>query len=151
MSGYRKILVPVDFSTHSAKATSIAADLAKRFDASLTLVHVYDPLVYALPDGFMMVSRADVEKLLDAFRGQLAGAERQAVDAGAPRVETKLLQGVIAGEIVEFANRGEFELIVMGTEGRTGLKHLVMGSVAERVVRLATCPVLTVKSPPPAA
>jgi nucleotide-binding universal stress UspA family protein len=60
-------------------------------------------------------------------------------------VETKLLQGFVAGQIVEFASRGEFDLIVMGTHGRTGMQHLVMGSIAERVVRLAQCPVLTVK------
>jgi nucleotide-binding universal stress UspA family protein len=61
------------------------------------------------------------------------------------RVETKLLQGFVAGQIVEFASRGEFDLVVMGTHGRTGMQHLFLGSVAERVVRLAHCPVLTVK------
>lgn len=145
MSGYKKILVPVDFSVHSAEATRVGADLAKRFDASLTLAYVYDPLAYALPDGFAMMAQPDIDRLLDAFRVQLAASQRQALDAGAPRVETKLLQGFVAAQIVEFASRGEFDLIVMGTHGRTGIQHLVMGSTAERVVRLARCPVLTVK------
>jgi universal stress protein A len=145
MSGYRRILVPVDFSAHSAEATRVGADLARRFDASLTLVYVYDPLAYALPDGFAMVSQADIDKLLEAFRAQLAASQRLALEAGAPRVETKLLQGFVAGQIVEFASGGEFDLVVMGTHGRTGMQHLVMGSTAERVVRLARCPVLTVK------
>lgn len=149
MIEYKKILVPVDFSSHSAEATSVAADLAKRFDASMTLVYVYDPLAYSLPDGFVMMTQIETDRLLVAFRTQLAASERAALDAGAPRVDTKLLQGSVAGQIVEFASRGEFGLIVMGTHGRTGMQHLVMGSIAEKVVRLATCPVLTVKRVPP--
>jgi universal stress protein A len=149
MSGYKKILVPVDFSIHSTEATRVAADLAKRFDAGLTLAYVYDPLAYALPDGFAMMAQGDIDRLLEAFRSQLAASQRQALDAGAPRAETKLLQGVVAAQIVEFASRGEFDLIVIGTHGRTGLQHLVMGSTAERVVRLARCPVLTVKQAQP--
>jgi universal stress protein A len=145
MSGYEKILVPVDFSIHSAESTRVAADLAKRFGAALTLIHIYDPLAYALPDGFALVPQPELDKLFDAFRAQLAASQRAALDAGAPRVETKLLQGFVASQIVEFASRGQFDLIVMGTHGRTGMPHLVMGSVAERVVRLAQCPVLTVK------
>jgi nucleotide-binding universal stress UspA family protein len=148
MSSYEKILVPVDFSVYSAEATRVGAELAKRFDASLTLVYVYDQLAYALPDGFAMMPRSEIDRLLDAFRAQLAVSQRQALDAGAPRVETKLLQGFVAGQIVEFASRGEFDLVVMGTHGRTGMQHLVMGSIAERVVRLAPCPVLTVKRVP---
>lgn len=149
MADYKKILVPVDFSTHSGEATRVAADLAKRFDASLTLVHVYDPVAYSLPDGFVMLSQADVDRLFEAFRAQLAADQRRALDAGAPRVDTKLLTGFVAGELVEFASRGEFDLIVMGTHGRTGIQHLAIGSIAERVVRLARCPVLTVKRAPP--
>jgi universal stress protein A len=145
MSGYKKILVPVDFSLHSGEATRVAADLAKRFDASLTLAYVYDPLAYAPPDGFALMRQPEIDALLAAFRAQLESSQRLALDAGAPRVDAKLLQGFVAGQLVEFASRGEFDLIVMGTHGRTGLQHLVMGSTAERVVRLAHCPVLTVK------
>jgi len=148
MSRYEKILVPVDFSAHSAEAIRVAADIAKRFDASITLSYVHDPLAYALPDGFALVTQPEIERLLDAFRAQLATSQRQAFDAGAPRVDTKLLQGVVAGQIVEFASRGAFDLIVMGTHGRTGMQHLLLGSTAERVVRLAQCPVLTVKQAP---
>lgn len=145
MSNFERILVPIDFSAHSNEATRVAADLAKRFGASLTLVHVYDPLAHALPDGFALVPPLEVERLLEAFRAQIGDFQRLALDVGAPRVETKLLQGAVAAQIVEFAERGEFDLIVMGTHGRTGMQHLVMGSIAERVARLAPCPVLTVK------
>jgi universal stress protein A len=142
MSSYKKLLVPVDFSAHSAEATRAGADLAKRFDASLTLVHVYDPLAYALPDGSAMVPPP---KLLEAFRTELSSSQHHAVEAGAPRVEVALLQGSVADQIVDFAGRGEFDLIVMGTHGRTRVQHMLMGSIAERVVRLAPCAVLTVK------
>ena len=65
---------------------------------------------------------------------------------GVTRVDRRLLQGAAAVEIVELARSADFDLIVMGTHGRTGLKHVLMGSVAERVLRTAPCPVLTVKA-----
>ena len=147
MKGFQRILVPVDFSAHSAEAVRVAADLGRRFSARLSIVHVYDPLTYALPDGFMLVQQSDLDKLFEALRAQLGDAQRQALECGAPNVETKLLQGHVAGEVVDYAARGEFDLIVLGTHGRSGLQHLVLGSIAERVVRLAPCPVLTVKKP----
>jgi universal stress protein A len=151
MQRFKRVLVPVDFSADSVEATRVAADLARRFDASLTLIHVYDPLVYALPDSFVMVPQAQMEKLLEAFRTRLAESKRQALDAGAPKVEAKLLQGFVAEEIVEYAKVGAFDLVVMGTRGRSGMSHLLMGSIAERVVRLSPCPVLTVKKAKAAA
>jgi glycine betaine transporter len=147
MTGFKRVLVPVDFSAHSVEATRVAADLARRFDGSLTLIHVYDPMIHALPEGFVLVPRTAIDKLFEAFGSQLESARRQALDAGAPRVETKLIEGFVTAEIVEAAKRGEFDLIVMGTHGRTGMSHLVIGSIAERVVRLSHCPVLTVKKP----
>ncbi len=145
MKPFQKILVPVDFSAHSAEAVRVAADLSRRFEAPLTLVHVYDPLVYALPDGYIFMPQPAIDQLLDAFKEQLAQAKVQALDAGATRVETQVLQGFVAGAIVDRATAGAFDLIVMGTHGRTGMQHVLVGSTAERVVRLATCPVLTVK------
>jgi universal stress protein A len=147
MNSFEKILVPIDFSAHSAEATRTAAGLAQRFEGELTLVHVYDPLIYAFPDSYAAATPAELDRLLDGFKAELEGARRQALEAGAPRVETRLLHGFIAGEIIEFAKRGEMDLIVMGTHGRTGLAQLIIGSIAERVVRLSPCPVLTVKVP----
>jgi universal stress protein A len=149
MKPFQKLLVPVDFSAHSAEALHVAVDLGRRYDASLTLIHVYDPLVYALPDGFTLFTQPQLERVYEALEGQLASAKAQAVEAGAPRVQTKLLQGSIAGQVTEYAARGEFDLVIMGTHGRTGVKHLLLGSIAEKVVRTAACPVLTVKKPTP--
>ena len=145
MKPFQKILVPVDFSACSAEAVRVAAELSARFEAALTIVHVYDPLVYALPDGFTFMPQPAVDQLLQAFHDQLAQTKLQALEAGATRVETQVLQGFVAGAIVERAARGSFDLIVLGTHGRTGMQHLLIGSTAERVVRLAACPVLTVK------
>lgn len=148
MKPFARILVPVDFSAHSAEATRVATDLARRYDATLTLMHVYDPLAYALPDGFTPFPPPESERLFEALEDQLAGARAHALEAGAPRVATKLLQGTVAAQITEYAALGDFDLVVMGTHGRTGLQHLVLGSIAESVVRTAPCPVLSVKRPP---
>lgn len=149
MKPFQRILVPVDFSAYSAEAIAVAADLARRYDASLTLIHVYDPLAYALPDGFTPFPPPQNERLFEALEDQLASAKAHAIDAGAPRVATKILQGTVAGQITEQTTQAEFDLVVMGTHGRTGLQHLVLGSIAETVVRTAACPVLTVKKPNP--
>lgn len=148
MKPFDRILVPVDFSAYSAEATRIATDLARRYGATLTLMHVYDPLAYALPDGFTPFPPPQNERLIEALQDQLAGAKAHAIEGGAPRVATKLLQGTVAAQITEYAERGEFDLVVMGTHGRTGVKHLVLGSIAESVVRTAPCPVLSVKKTP---
>jgi universal stress protein A len=146
MMPFHKILVPVDFSAHSAEAVRIAAELSSRFEAPLTLVYVHDPLVYALPDGFTFMPQTAVDQLIDALEAQLAQAKLQALGAGARRVETQLLHGLVSEAVVARATTGAFDLIVMGTHGRTGMQHVLMGSTAERVVRLAACPVLTVKA-----
>ena len=145
MENFHKLLVPIDFSPHSLEATRVAAGLARRLDASLTLVHVYDPLIFALPDGMSFVPESVITKLFEAFRTELDSARRVALAGGAERVATQLLEGPVATAIVDFARRGAFDLIVMGTHGRTGMSHLFIGSTAERVVRLSPCPVLTVK------
>ena len=145
MKPIKKILVPVDFSTHSAEALRMAADLARRYEASLELLHVFQTLTYALPEGYVLPSSEEIAKIMDQFQLQLDAAKRSALDLGAPAVDTALLQGGVATEIVRFAKDRACDLIVMGTHGRTGVKHLLIGSVAEYIVRVAPCPVLTVR------
>jgi nucleotide-binding universal stress UspA family protein len=146
MKPFKKILVPVDFSPHALEAIHAAADLSSRYDASVTIVHVYEPVAYTLPEGYVLYTPKQLEELLREFDKLLASAKRDAEAAGARRVESKQLQGVAAFEIVEFAKANDFDLIVMGTHGRTGVRHVLLGSVAERVLRKAPCPVLTVKA-----
>jgi universal stress protein A len=144
MKPFKKILVPVDFSPHAEEAIRAAADVSQRYQASVTLVHVYEVVAYALPEGYMFQTPDQLAGVMTEFQKLLATAKTQAEQAGALQVQTTQLQGAAAFEIVEFAKKNNFDLIVMGTHGRTGFKHALMGSVAERVLRIAPCPVLTV-------
>jgi universal stress protein A len=144
---YRRILVPLDFSDSSMRALGHARTLAERFEASLELLYVVpNPFIanaasleagMVLPPGFLDELERDARQRLD---GALTAAERERFKArSVVRIGDPLL------EIVEHARVEGVDLIVMGTHGRTGVSHLFLGSVAERVVRTATCPVLTVR------
>lgn len=146
MKAFRKILVPVDFSVHSAEAIKVAADLSCRYDGSITIVYVHEPLDFGLPGGFPAYSPAQLKELFAALTKQVESAITDAHAAGALKVDGKVLEGMIAFEIARFAKDGHFDLIVMGTHGRTGVGHLLLGSIAEKVLRLAPCPVLTVRA-----
>jgi nucleotide-binding universal stress UspA family protein len=141
----RKILLPTDFSAHSREAQAWAIELARRYDASLTLVHVYQPISYALPEGYVLPS-ANLLADLEVSLGRALDDAKKQLEAGSGlRVDTALMQGVPFAEIVRFAREGSYDLIVLSTHGRTGLRHVLLGSVAEKVVRKAPCPVLTVR------
>ena len=144
----RRILCPVDFSDNSDHAMSYAVALARTFGAELRLVHVIAPIVAALPGETALpeVILASMDDLADATRARLQQtADTLAADGLTVRHE--VLRGAPFIEIVRYAHEIEADLIVLGTRGRTGLGHLLIGSVAERVVRKAPCPVLTVKHP----
>lgn len=145
MTPFQKILVPTDFSVHAERATLLAADLSRRYDAELTLLYVHEPPAYELPEGHVMNMPSQLDRTFAELNQRLAEVQQAARAAGATRVDTRLLQGPIVREIVTFA--GGFDLLVMGTQGRTGLARLVLGSVAERVVQTAPCPVLVVRLP----
>lgn len=141
----QRILLPTDFSTHSATATKYACELATRFDAELHLLHTLEVHLSSTPDFFMGLdlpryikeSRAAAEKLLASVLDPQWSAGRtvlQAVVEGSPKVE-----------IVRYARKHDIDLIVLATHGRSGPAHLIIGSVAENVVRAAPCPVLTVR------
>jgi len=148
-----RILVPVDFSTHSDQALRYAASLARRLGASLELLHVVE-------DPFMAgawsseVYFPNVTELLDSMIADARRRLSDLKDVVAPErvpISTVVLKGRPAPAILEHAKGGHFDLVVMGTHGRTGLAHLFMGSVAEAVVRRAPCPVLTLRPEMPAA
>lgn len=143
-----RILVPVDFSTHAERVTSYAITLALRLDATLEFYNVVeDP--FATGAWSSEVAVPSFPNLLDEFREdaqqKLAVYQRTAADRGVAAT-TAVEIGRPAPAVLEHAERGRFDLIVMGTHGRTGLPHAFLGSVAERVVRKAPCPVLTVRA-----
>jgi len=143
---WKRICCPIDFSDASRAAMEVAADLARRCNADLVLLHAYPIPGYTFPDGSVVASPKMMQELADQAERHLvewrADAERL---VGAPRVSVEKAIGEPASEIVSFAGDKGMDLLVLGTHGRTGLEHALMGSVAERVVRRARCPVLTVR------
>jgi nucleotide-binding universal stress UspA family protein len=145
MALFGKILVPTDFSASAEEAARTAVALSRCYDASLTFIHVYEPPTYALPESGLSFTTTQLDEAFAAFRFLLTNACVRARERGARKAETQLSYGFAAREITSKAREGAFDLIVMGTHGRTGLSHLLLGSVAERVVQAAHCPVLTVR------
>jgi nucleotide-binding universal stress UspA family protein len=138
-----RILVPTDFSDYSKEAIKYACELAQRFGAELHLFHVVQPLrthvSYGppIPDAELFDPEQPARKELEALAEP--GLEHVS------RVERSVRTGTPFLEIVRCAKDKDVDLIVMGTHGRTGLAHALIGSVAEKVVRKAPCPVLSVR------
>jgi len=147
MIAFRSILVPTDFGDCSAPAVRYAAMLAEKFGAELILLHVIQDTAMVMPDAVMPapVSVPDLNQLLDAGKMGLAHLiDRENLAALNPRVEVRV--GSPVAEIVAAATDLKADLLCIGTHGRTGLAHLLLGSQAERIIREAPCPVLTVKA-----
>jgi nucleotide-binding universal stress UspA family protein len=148
MIDLRHILVPTDFSQSSANALTYGAAFATRFGAELYLLHVVQDLALFIPEAVMVTPPLlpPVEQFIAAARAAL---ERAIGDLAQPevRIRPEVAEGAPFEEIVRFAKERNVDLIVMGTHGHTGLAHLFLGSVAEKVVRRAPCPVLTVRHP----
>jgi len=145
---YRSILVPVDYSEHSKASVRYAAQLASTVGASLHLVHVWDRPTYA--SDAVLVRRQGEENVPLAELIQ-KNAEQDMKDFLASlslpaslTVTHELCSGDPAGTLVTKLKTGSYDLIVVGTHGRTGFAHLLLGSVAEKLVRLSPVPVLTV-------
>jgi nucleotide-binding universal stress UspA family protein len=143
----KTLLVPTDFSPFSSKALSYAVAFASQFGASITLLHVVEPMVY--PENYVSVPAVtdDINgSLIKAAEERLA-SQRQAHAQEGVAIRTVTRLGRPYVEITEAAGTLEADLIIQATHGHTGLKHVLLGSTAERVVRHAPCPVLTVRDP----
>jgi len=147
MAGFHRILVPTDFSEVSAAAVRCATEVAAAFDASLTLVHVTEDLVEesstagagtAWSEAPQVKAEAEARARLDALCASPELRDR--------RVDCVLLVGSPVPRILEYAEQHAFDLIVMGTHGRRAIARVLLGSVAESVVRTSPCPVLTVRA-----
>ena len=147
-----RILVPVDFSSQSEEAVRYAASLARMANARVEMVHVVqDPFMAMVssPEAYI----PDVTELLNSLTERATSLLEQLKVKELTGVSTEsiVLHGEPSRRIVDYAVDWGADLIVMGTHGRTGLSHVVLGSVAERVVRHAQCPVLTVRGTAAAA
>ena len=141
------ILVPCDFSPHSTEVLKYGCDLARRYNATLTLFHVYEPPTYAVPpDGALLATPETLATQIEEVMDSLSEIKKAVEQSGVTTVHTKVAQGMPAAEIIQESLEGHYQLLVMGTHGRTGLQHVLMGSVAEKVVRKSDCPVLTIRT-----
>ena len=146
--GIHKILVPLDFSEYSKKALRYAVAFARQFGAKLALITVIEPRVYPVDTIIVPPAMEDNTVIaVEAARESIANI-RNSIDLPAGMVDEPL---VVVGrpwtEITQEATRLGVDLIIMATHGYTGLKHVYLGSVTERVVRHAPCPVLVVRDP----
>ncbi len=141
---WKKVLCPIDFSEPARAAMKVAVEVSRQFDSELTLFHSYELPGYTLPEGSVVASPKMLQDLANQAEAHLAEWQRIAEGMGASRVATAQGIGAPAVEIAELAREGQYDLIVVGTHGRTGIRHALLGSVAERVVRRAGCPVLTI-------
>jgi len=142
---WKKILCPVDFSPASREALRAAAEVARRFAGEVTVFHAYPLPGYTLPEGTILPSPRMLQELSDQTDRLLEEWRKLALEMGAPVASTAKAIGDPAAEVLELARSGGYQLLVLGTHGRTGLAHALLGSVAERVVRRAQIPVLTVR------
>ncbi len=143
MQAFNHILAATDFSEPSQKAVQLATRLARNFKASLTLVHVFQ-YPRALYSESALYAGDLVEPVLEDVESTMAQTVRS-ISRDIPQTSAKIRQGVPHEQILGAARECGADLIVMGTHGRTGLAHVMLGSVAEKVVRLSPVPVLTVR------
>lgn len=142
----KKILVPTDFSEFSKCALKYGCELASRFSGQLHLLNVVEDIYPLIPDPGMTFPPPDT------FAVEMQAAAKKAIlnlppeeMVGQITVIREVLMGVPFLEIVRYARDQEIDMIVIGTHGRSGLAHVLMGSVAEKIVRKSPCPVLTVR------
>ena len=143
---FRRLLVPHDFSEHSDAALRTAIELAGELEASIALLHVFQrPQAIFEPYGILPIE-PDLAEIPEAARQRLQ-VELDKVLAAGVEGDARVSEGQPVDEILAQIEASGADLVVMGTHGLTGFSHALLGSVAERTVRQAPCPVLTVKAP----
>ena len=138
----KKILVPHDFGTGSDHALAYAVDLAKALGAEVTVMHAFEIPMVGFPDGTLVATPELVSRILDGVNLGLKKAVELHAAAGVT-MHSLVKQGPTWQTVTETATEHQIDLIVMGSHGRQGLPRVLLGSVAEKVVRMAHCPVLT--------
>jgi len=141
---FNKILCPVDFSEFTDEILEYAVNIAKRFDSELHMIHVIPNLNYFTPyESFLTPEN------LVAIERNIEGEVGKDFDKVTKKLDLPFKQviktGVTFVEIIDYVKEHGIDLVVMGTHGRSGIEHILIGSVAEKVVRKSPCPVLTVR------
>ena len=142
----RPILVPTDFGEGSNVALDVAVELSELLSAEILLIHTYEIPVVGFPDGTLVATAELTSRLLEGAKQGLDAQVRAHEKAGV-RLRAIIKQGQPWRTIIDAAEELKVGLIVMSTHGRKGLPRALLGSVAEKVVRTAPCPVLTVRGP----
>jgi len=145
----QRFLVPLDFSEDANQALAYAIALASTLGARVTLLHVMQSPPWGGVDMDVTIPHA-YSRFIQHLEAEVAHRMQaclERVTAGGLEGETAVVHGVPFQEILDTAKKQQVDLIIMGTHGRTGLQHVLLGSVAEKVVRLAPCPVLVVRQP----
>ncbi len=147
METVNKILVPIDFSDYSKKALQYTVHFAKSFNAELSLIYVIEPMIYPadLSMGQMVIPPNEINFDQKAKSELKELAESEIGDSLEYNIHIKT--GKPFMEIIETASELDVDLIIIATHGHTGVEHLLFGSTAEKVVRKAPCPVLTLREP----
>ena len=143
----KKVLVPIDFSDYSKSALKYAVNFAKSFNAEIILVYVVEPVIY--PPDFSMGQIAMpsiTAEWDDRARDELQKLAKSEINEIA-NVKTIIKTGKPFVEIIETAKEENIDLIIIATHGHSGVEHILFGSTAEKVVRKAPCPVLTLREP----
>lgn len=149
MPNIKRVMYPTCFTSESQEAEKYAIWLTKQSGGELHLVHVFDQSALEIPAPYFMLPSA--EHWVQHRLGEVMSRVEQELNALADRlresvtVHVKMVEGKPGHEIVGYAKQNQIDMVVMGTHGYTGLDRLVLGSVAEYVVRHACCPVLTIK------
>ncbi len=149
--GIRRIMIPIDYSENSKVALAYGAELALGFGASLDIVHVWDRPTY-LTDAVMVQRPGEAHKPIgelireNAQHDMTEFLSQLNLPVGLSS-NSRLISGEPASALIAELKKGEHDLVVLSTHGRTGLAHLLLGSIAERLVRLSPVPVLTVPVP----
>ncbi len=145
MISLKKILCPIDHSDCSKEALKYAVSLAMKDEAKLLLLHIID--IRSFNEGLeAMSAQIPDEETLEQLRVKLLDCIPEEIRDDM-EVEALVVQGIPFAEIISTAKENEVDMIVIGSHGRTGLSHMMLGSVSEKVVRKAPCPVLTVRQP----
>lgn len=138
---FEKILVPLDGSEHSIRALKTAIQIAKKFDGTITLIHVYTVSSFA-------ITPTQVYKYVQAIQdlgNNILEEGQNLVTAAGIKVETKLQEGQTVAKILETITKEKINLVILGSRGVSKLKGIIMGSVSEGVTKNSPCPVLVVK------